>query len=60
MNSPVVQARVAAMLGQPAMPPILPPLGGAALRAAQLAGWAVDTAWAQALSLTLPAQKIQP
>ncbi|NHO56705.1 N-acetylglucosamine kinase [Acetobacter lambici] len=60
MNNPLVRARVAAMLGQPATPPTLPPLGGAALRAAQLAGWEVDAAWVHALSLTLLAQKTQP
>ena len=60
MNSPIVRTRVATVLGTPAIPPALPPLGGAALRAAQLAGWVVDTAWIRTLSLSLAAQKIQP
>lgn len=57
MNSPFVRASVAAALDKPATPAALPPLGGAALRAAQLAGWQTDAAWIHALSLALTAQK---
>ncbi|MGG6429020.1 N-acetylglucosamine kinase [Acetobacter ghanensis] len=58
MNSPFVRERVATMLERPPTAPILPPLGGAALHAAQLAGWQVDTAWVHTLSLALSPQKI--
>ena len=38
-------ARVTARLGRPAKTPVLPPVGGALLRAARLAGWPADAAW---------------
>ncbi|MDE7548681.1 BadF/BadG/BcrA/BcrD ATPase family protein [Acetobacter fabarum] len=60
MTSAVVHARVSTLLGQPATPPALPPLGGAALRAAHLAGWTVNAAWIRKLATSLPAQNTQP
>lgn len=60
MTSAVVRARVSTLLGQPATPPTLPPLGGAALRAAQLAGWEVDAAWVHRLATSLSVQNTQP
>ncbi|MFT8419865.1 MAG: hypothetical protein ABF636_13705, partial [Acetobacter sp.] len=55
LHSPLIRAHVATALGQPATPPALPPLGGAALRAAQLAGWIVDDAWTHTLAQALRA-----
>ncbi|MBO1323567.1 N-acetylglucosamine kinase [Acetobacter sp. TBRC 12305] len=42
MNSLTVRHTVAEHLGAAPLPPALPPLGGAALRSAELAGWAWD------------------
>ncbi|WP_415491332.1 N-acetylglucosamine kinase [Acetobacter sp.] len=42
MNSPTVRHTIAEHLGATPLIPMLPPLGGAALRAAELAGWAWD------------------
>jgi N-acetylglucosamine kinase-like BadF-type ATPase len=46
---------VAARVGRPPTPPRLPPIGGALLAAAQLAGWSTDTAWIERLSRSLQA-----
>ena len=44
---------VAARVGRQPKPPRLPPIGGALLAAAQLAGWNTDSAWIERLSRSL-------
>jgi len=46
---------VEARVGRPPRPPRLPPIGGALLAAAQLAGWTTDAAWIERLSASLQA-----
>lgn len=53
MNSAILRAKLAALLGHPPQPPRLPPLGGAALRAAQLAGWPCEPEWIDTLAHSL-------
>lgn len=53
LHSPLIRAHVATILDHPATPPALPPLGGAALRAAHLAGWEVNSRWVSSLRQTL-------
>jgi N-acetylglucosamine kinase-like BadF-type ATPase len=61
MHSAVLQAELAALLGCPPQPPRLPPLGGAALRAAQLAGWPCAPEWIDTLAHSLrTSSSIQP
>lgn len=59
LHSPLIRTHVATLLDRPAAPPALPPLGGAALRAAQLAGWPVDPAWVDRLRQTLSPTNLQ-
>ncbi|MFT9089379.1 MAG: N-acetylglucosamine kinase, partial [Acetobacter okinawensis] len=59
LHSLFIRDHVATLLGQAAVSPALPPLGGAALRAAHLAGWKVDTAWVDRLRQTLSPQTLQ-
>lgn len=59
LHSPLIREHVATILGQPAVAPALPPLGGAALHAAHLAGWEVDAAWVNRLRQTLSPQSLQ-
>jgi glucosamine kinase len=47
-NLPQIRGGLADRLG-PITPPALPPVGGAAWRAARKAGWAVDAAWLAAV-----------
>lgn len=54
-NAAGVLDHMAARLGTPPSVPRLPPVGGAALRAARLAGWAVDDAWVDRLGAALRA-----
>ncbi len=49
-----VLARIAQRVGCDPQPCRLPPVGGALLRAARLAGWQVDEAWVDQVALTLP------
>lgn len=49
-----VLARIAERVGCDPQPCRLPPVGGALLRAARLAGWQVDEAWVDRVALTLP------
>lgn len=53
MHSAILRAELASLLGRPALPPRLPPLGGAALRAAQLAGWPCEPEWIDTLAHSL-------
>ncbi|MBS1165262.1 MAG: hypothetical protein H6R00_1287 [Proteobacteria bacterium] len=52
-NAAVVPDHMATRLGALPSTPRLPPVGGAALRAARLAGWAVDDAWVDRLDAAL-------
>jgi N-acetylglucosamine kinase-like BadF-type ATPase len=51
--SRVLREAVAARIGRPPQPPRLPPIGGALLAAAQLAGWSTGAAWIERLSSSL-------
>lgn len=44
---------VANEIGRPPVPPRLPPIGGALLAAARLAGWATDDAWIERVNRSL-------
>lgn len=48
-----MRARVTARVGRPPTAPVLPPVGGALLRAARLAGWPADAAWLAAVARDL-------
>jgi len=52
-SSEVVLGRLISRLGRAPTPPLLPPIGGALLRAAHLSGWATDAAWAGSLATSL-------
>jgi glucosamine kinase len=52
-KSRTVMARVADRLGTPPRPPRLPPVGGALMRAARRAGWAIDETWIERLGRAL-------
>jgi len=54
-NAPAILDHMAVRLGTPPSVPRLPPVGGAVLRAARLAGWAVDDAWVDRLDGALRA-----
>jgi glucosamine kinase len=51
--SPRVLARLAARLGREPLPPRLPPIGGALLRAARDLDWPVDEAWIRRLGASI-------
>jgi N-acetylglucosamine kinase len=53
LSSAIVRDRIAAQVGLEPVAPRLPPVGGALLRAAENAGWAVDEAWLDRLSASL-------
>ena len=55
-----LRAAVTAQIGRPPVPPVLSPIGGALLAAAQHAGWPIDAAWTECLaaSLAAPAPRI--
>jgi glucosamine kinase len=55
LSSAIVRDRIAAQVGLEPVAPRLPPVGGALLRAAENAGWAVDEAWLDRLSASLKA-----
>lgn len=57
LSSQHILARLSDEFGAPAMP-LLPPVGGGLLRAATLAGWAVDAQWIARLSAALHAENI--
>jgi N-acetylglucosamine kinase len=52
-TNPVVLARIAARVGCAPVPCRLPPVGGALLRAARLAGWPVTEAWVAEVARSL-------
>ncbi|MDZ4093317.1 MAG: BadF/BadG/BcrA/BcrD ATPase family protein [Paracoccaceae bacterium] len=52
-SSQIVLRRVAEKLRRAPVPPRLPPVGGAILRAALRAGWAIDKAWVDRLAAAL-------
>ncbi|WP_036837625.1 N-acetylglucosamine kinase [Pleomorphomonas oryzae] len=52
-NAAGILDRMTVRLGTSPSSPRLPPVGGAALRAARLAGWAVDDAWVDRLGAAL-------
>ena len=52
-SSQIVLRRVAEKLQHAPVPPRLPPVGGAILRAARRAGWVIDEAWLDRLAATL-------
>jgi glucosamine kinase len=43
MEDPTVRTVLTERMGQPPAPPVLPPVGGAALAAAKALGWVIDT-----------------
>jgi glucosamine kinase len=49
----VLRDAVAARIGRPPCPPRLPPIGGALLAAAQLAGWPAGKGWIESLDASL-------
>jgi N-acetylglucosamine kinase len=53
LASRIVQKRIIDRVGFDPVPPRLPPVGGALLRAAVNAGWVVDDAWLDRLSASL-------
>ena len=55
-NSAIVLQRIATQVGCAPVPPRLPPIGGALLRAAANAGWSVDEGWIDRLSSSLASQ----
>ena len=57
MHSHFVRNTLANALGAQPRPPVLPPLGGAALLAATLAGWHVDAPWIATLANALHHEK---
>jgi glucosamine kinase len=52
-SSSIIFDRVTARMRRPPIPPLLPPIGGALLRAARLSGWTVDDLWINRLSNSL-------
>lgn len=52
-NAAAILDQMTVRLGTSPSSPRLPPVGGAALRAARLAGWAVDDAWVDRLDANL-------
>ncbi len=59
-RSATVLRRTAEALGRPPAPPRLPPVGGALLRAARLAGWTADDGWIDRLAGALAAAEPTP
>lgn len=53
MHSGIVRERIAELLGAGPVAPVLPPVGGALWRAAELAGWPRDDGWTQRLAVAL-------
>jgi len=53
LRSPLLLKAVERRIGRPALPPRLPPIGGALLHAARRVGWAVDAGWIDRLATTL-------
>lgn len=51
--SPALRRAVTARVGRPAIPPRLPPVGGALLAAAQHLGWPTDEEWVERLAASL-------
>jgi N-acetylglucosamine kinase-like BadF-type ATPase len=54
-NSRVLRDAVAARIGSPPKPPLLPPIGGALLAAAQHLDWPVHQAWIERLAAAIEA-----
>jgi glucosamine kinase len=52
-SSSVVLAHLVSRIGRAATPPLLPPVGGALLRAARLSKWATDASWVASLARSL-------
>ncbi len=57
LNSKTVLARLEILLGQAPLPPVLPPLGGALLSSAQLAGFDAGPAWQRRVRTALLTQR---
>ena len=57
VNSHTVLARLEPLLGQAPLPPVLPPLGGALLHAAQQAGFNAGPDWQRTVRLALLVQR---
>lgn len=55
-GSRLLLATVTRNIGNPAKPPILPPIGGALLRAARDLDWPVDQAWIDSLAASIREQ----
>lgn len=55
MANPLILARIAERVGVAPQPCRLPPVGGAVLRAARLAGWEITEAWVDRLAASLTA-----
>lgn len=56
-NSPYVLKRLQERLNNAPLPPRLPPIGGALLRAAQNAGWSINDDWISKLAISLEEQR---
>ena len=54
-SSAIIRQKVAERIGTEPVPPRLPPIGGALLRAASNAGWPIDDRWIDRLSGSLKA-----
>jgi N-acetylglucosamine kinase-like BadF-type ATPase len=54
-NSPILREAVALRLGGPPRPPLLPPIGGALLAAAQHLDWQTHPAWVERLAASIQA-----
>jgi N-acetylglucosamine kinase len=52
-SSEVVLGRLISRIGRAPVPPLLPPIGGALLRAALRSGWRTDAAWVGSLARSL-------
>lgn len=52
-SSRILRERTAALVGSPPEPPVLPPIGGALLRAARDLDWPVDQAWIGRLAASI-------
>jgi glucosamine kinase len=53
LGSRFLLAQVAEQIGRPPIPPRLPPIGGALLAAARLAGWPVDDNWIERIGAAI-------
>jgi len=56
--SDVVLGRLVSLIGRAPTPPLLPPVGGALLRAARLCGWVTDAAWVDRVATSLKSDQV--